>query len=258
MLINEQKYTNKYRIYYRGIRTNDVSQKNFKEIYLTTKFPYALSYAKMDGIVEEYCLKDTANIFNMKCKTDEGKLRVFCQNHYQQYGNYLKCFEELKENDWGKTLGLDGRIALIIAIKSLGYDGYFNYEIDENFYKEIRKYPWCRFSELQIKSPAIAIFNENAIKKITSYNKTNFTKFDIFNKIKKEEKKSVLSDAYDKNEEEAFKLLRNRILTLSDEELKKQIKLSHTENNINLQEERIKNYEEVLKERFGDNNYFNY
>lgn len=255
MLITEQKYTNKYRIYYRGIKADDISRKNFKEIYLTTKFPYALAYSKMNGVIEEYCLKDTANIFNMKCKTDESKLRVYCQNHYQQYGNYLKCFEELKNNDWGSLLGIDNRTALIIAIKSLGYDGYFNYEIDKNYYEETKDYCWCRFSELQIKSPAVAIFNENAIKKISSYNKTNFTKFDIFNKIKKEEKIYVLKAAYDKNN--AFELLRNRILTLSNDELKKQIELSQTDKNINFQKERKEIYEQYLKERF-DNNYFGY
>ena len=65
MLINEQKYANKNRLYYRGLADNDKSAKFYKETYLTTRLIYALAYSfGLKGIVEVYRLKDTANIFN--------------------------------------------------------------------------------------------------------------------------------------------------------------------------------------------------
>ena len=120
MLISEQKYTNKNRLYYRGLADNDKSVKFYKETYLTTRLIYALTYSfGLNGIVEVYRLKDTANIFNMRSKTDEGRLGKFCQEH--KMSKYLKYFEILKNNDWLHVLGED-RQNLINAIKSMGYD----------------------------------------------------------------------------------------------------------------------------------------
>lgn len=96
MLINEQKYTNKNRLYYRELRNN--SQKGFQEIYLTNSPIYALSYAGINGQIDIYKFKESANIFNMRCKEDEAKLRKFCQTHFNQYGDYLKLFDKLKDN----------------------------------------------------------------------------------------------------------------------------------------------------------------
>ena len=114
MLINEQKYANKNRLYYRGLADNDKSAKFYKETYLTTRLIYALAYSfGLKGIVEVYRLKDTANIFNMRSKTDEGNLRKFCQEH--KMSKYLKHFETLKNNDWLHILG-DDRQKLINGI----------------------------------------------------------------------------------------------------------------------------------------------
>ena len=99
MIISEQKYTNRNRLYYRGLTEYDESSKLYRETYLTTRLIYALAYSfGLKGIVEVYRLKDTANIFNMRSKQDEGNLRVFCHNHGMS--KYLKYFDKLKNNDW--------------------------------------------------------------------------------------------------------------------------------------------------------------
>ena len=55
MLISEQKYANKNRLYYRGLADNDKSSKFYKETYLTTRLIYALAYSfGLKGIVEVY------------------------------------------------------------------------------------------------------------------------------------------------------------------------------------------------------------
>ena len=78
MLISEQKHKNRNRKYYHG----KIIDKLGKEFYLTTKFVYALIYTEgLLGEVQEYTLKQTADIFNMKCKTDEGLLRKYCQKY---------------------------------------------------------------------------------------------------------------------------------------------------------------------------------
>lgn len=76
MLISEQKHTNKNRIYYRGLRNNDLNNKQYLETYLTTSLTYSFACSGLGGVIESYRLKDTANIFNMRSKLDEGKLRV--------------------------------------------------------------------------------------------------------------------------------------------------------------------------------------
>ena len=89
MLISEQKYANKNRLYYRGLANNDKSSKFYKETYLTTRLIYALAYSfGLKGIVEVYRLKDTANIFNMRSKTDESR--------YEELKNVIKKLNKQK------------------------------------------------------------------------------------------------------------------------------------------------------------------
>ena len=206
MIISEQKYTNKNRLYYRGLADDDKNSKFYKETYLTTRLIYALAYSfGLSGIVEVYRLKDTANIFNMRSKTDEGNLRRFCQEH--KMSKYLKYFETLKNNDWLHVLGED-RQKLINAIKSMGYDGYFNSEIDESRYEELKNSSFCNFSALQIKSPSVAIFNlGKSCDMIAVYNsKEDFEKSSEIKEIKQQEQDYIIRSAayFTKKTEEDF------------------------------------------------------
>ena len=248
MLIKEQKYSNKNRFYYRGLRKEDLSYKKFDEIYLTNNFIYALAHSKISGTVNVYTLKETANIFNMKSKSDEGKLRKYCQKN-PLLKNYTYFFEKLKDNDWSYTLKGDyARQFLIEAIKKLGYDGYFNYEIDKEYYDEIKKYDWAGYSSLSVHSPSVCIFNEDSLIKVDSLSGDKLLKSDFIKKIKKSEEEVIKSNIKFFIEN-TFKVLRNRILTLSDEELKDAIKKYNKPEIIKEQEERIKKYTKALEQR---------
>ena len=254
MLISEQKYANKNRLYYRGLADNDKSSKFYKETYLTTRLIYALAYSfGLKGVVEVYRLKDTANIFNMRFKTDEGNLRKFCQEH--KMSKYLKHFETLKNNDWLRVLGED-RQKLINAIKSMGYDGYFNSEIDESRYEELKNSSFCNFSALQVKSPSVAIFNlDKSCEMVAVYNsKEDFEKSSEIKEIKQQQKDHIIrSAAYfaGKTEEEIFYLLRRRIITLTDEEIRNDIKKLKKQKIIKKQKEKEEKYLDNIRKRIS-------
>lgn len=236
MIINEQKYTNKSRLYYRGLVDDDKSAKFYKETYLTTRLSYALAYSfGLNGIVEVYKLKDTANIFNMRSKTDEGKLRKFC--YLNNMGSFLKYFDKLKTNDWLTVSKYsESRRKLIDAIKQLGYDGYFNFEIDRERYESLKNKMFCNFSVLQINSPSVAVFDINkSCERVAVYNKKeDFEKLPEIKEIKEQEKSYIttnINNFESKTNEEIFELLRRRILTLTDKELADCIISANTKEN---------------------------
>lgn len=79
MILTEQEHKNFYRPYYRGmIKNYDRSKADFSKMYyLTTSFVYASFYAKTDGLVEEYRLKEKINIFNARSEKDYYTLRHY-------------------------------------------------------------------------------------------------------------------------------------------------------------------------------------
>lgn len=223
MILSEQKYTNTNKLYYRGLSEYNEKNKFCEEVYLSTRLIYSLAYSfGLKGVVEVYRLKKTANIFNMRSKQDEGKLRKFCQS--QGMMKYLKYFEKLKNNDWLGVLGED-RIKLVNAIKLLGYDGYFNFEIDRDRYEKLRNNSFCNFSDLQVHSPSIAIFDvHKTCERVAVYSKKeDFEKEPEIKKIKQQELDYV-NNFWKKTNEETFGVLRKRIVTLTNEELKETIK----------------------------------
>lgn len=225
MIIKEQKYTNKNKLYYRGLADDDKSAKFYKETYLTTRLSYALAYSfGLNGIVEVYRLKDTANIFNMRSKTDEGNLRKFCCLN-NNMGWVFKYFDKLKTNDWlAVSKKPENRKKLVDAIKQLGYDGYFNFEIDKERYEILKNKTFCNFSVLQVSSPSVAIFDINkSCERVAVYNKKeDFEKLPEIKEIKEQEKSYIttnINNFGNKNNEEIFEILRERIFTLTDKEL---------------------------------------
>lgn len=229
MILSEQKYSNLNKIYYRGLKNKNDNYRKYDEIYLTTKFLYAFAYAGFSGIVKQYRLRKEANIFNMKCKTDEANLRKYCQSKSYLSG-YLKYFEKLKENDWSVITGGDYyRQSLVNAIKNLGYDGYFNYEIDKEYYELCKDYPWFNLSELQIKSPAIAIFNENALQELPSLQGENLKSSIQIKQIREIEKSYILK--------KSGNVERRQIISFTDKEFDDLIKIAKSDKNRTLQEE---------------------
>lgn len=190
MLISEQKYTNLNRIYYHGKIKG--RKENLEEFYLTTRFAYAFIYSTgyMYGEVEEYKLRKTANIFNAKCIPDESALRKFCQKNAP---NILKYIELLKENDWMKIRDPALRQDLIVIIKSLKYDGYFNFEIDKKALRDLHDegiYSYDNFKH----SPSVGIFNINSLEKLQVWNKNNFEQNKAFTEFHNLEISEVKED----------------------------------------------------------------
>ena len=165
-ILSEQKYKNKNRIYYHGkVKDFDEDKSKFEEFYLSTRKEYAFKYAKRDGIIEAYCLKNEANIFNMKCSSDEAAFRKFCQVNYPKGLSFI---DNMKSDDWC-SLAVGGdktKEALVRIIKVLNYDGFFNYEIDKIGLDFLHKIGNYSFTASDIKSPSIAIFNKNILQKV--------------------------------------------------------------------------------------------
>lgn len=227
MLISEQKYTNLNRIYYHGqIENFKEDFRIFDEFYLTNTFMYAMYYAfdkeHNFGKIIEYRLREKINIFNMKSKKDEGTLRVYLHNHNPELIKYI---EKLKNNDWS-TLLKSNRQVLINIIKSLGYDGYFNYELDKNSVDALHKKGIFKYSDLVLKSPSIGIFNKNILTQVNVWNKNNISKNVNYSNIKEREINYLKDLAITKllDEKQNFKIqifitnMYEQCLTLSEDD----------------------------------------
>lgn len=124
---------------------------------LTASSIYAASYAGRKGKVEVYHLKRAANIFNLQCKTDFDTL--------QEKVSFD--LEELKSRDWLSFFkgSLRERRKLLDTIESLGYDGYFNREVDN----ELAKHSAAAGCEVDLKllgSPSVGIFNRDCLERV--------------------------------------------------------------------------------------------
>ena len=138
----------------------------------------------------------------------------------------------------------------------MGYDGYFNSEIDESRYEELKNSSFCNFSALQVKSPSAAIFNlDKSCEMVAVYNsKEDFEKSSEIKEIKQQEQDYIIrSAAYfaGKTEEEIFYLLRRRIITLTDEELKNVIKKLNKQKIIKEQKEKEEKYLDNIRKRIS-------
>lgn len=159
--LKEQMHKNLYRSYFRGQRSDYTEELSlFKDIkFYTTNPLYAIFYAKKDGIISEYKLKNKVNIFNIKSNTDFYRLHRFINdNHLNIPFNAL---EELKNEDWSYILdGDEKREELIYIIKSLGYDGFFNYEFGGPAKLALEK---VRDVPITSENPAIGVFGDKDV-----------------------------------------------------------------------------------------------
>lgn len=158
MIISEQRHRSQYRAYFHGKQKTD---RGFflscGEFYLTTSFVYASTYALLDGTVTEYHLKHEVNIFNALADKDYNKLKNFCKKYASKY---LGMLPTLKRDDWFGLFenNVNKRQELLTIIEELGFDGYFNFEIDKRLAREYDKRGGI-IAPAIIESPSLAIFH---------------------------------------------------------------------------------------------------
>ncbi len=246
MLISEQKHKNKNRKYYHG----KVTDKPGKEFYLTTRFAYALIYTEgLLGEVQEYTLKQTADIFNMKCKTDEGLLRKYCQKYES---GLLKYLDHLKNNDWTSFSNPQLKFTFIDIIRNLGYDGFFNFEIDKVALQRLHSNLRFQFDFYQ-GSPAVAVFNKDILVLRKTWSKNNFEDNSEFQELKKEELDIIETINLDwqsqgKSKKEILDYLRKRTLTVKPLEIQ-ELLVDYPQDTLKIYNEQINRYTTDLENK---------
>lgn len=164
MLLKEQIYSNKRRVYYHGkIKGFDSTKRAFYEFYLTPRLEYAFPYAGRNGIITAYTFNKQVNIFNSFSSLDESILRRLFQ---LKYPKYLGLIDDFKTRDWAGLVGESERDKILFDLQKLNYyDGYFNYELDQETYDFFHKEGLYKYSQKQVKSPAIGIFKMSCLEK---------------------------------------------------------------------------------------------
>lgn len=158
MAFNEQKYKNKQRKYYHGTPFDklDKSLDRFGCLFLTTYFPYAVEYSKIDekgtfGHVFEFKIKEPLNIFNIQSSMDNFKLH---KNVSPDLYALAKTNNWLTDKRRGHLRG-----ELLAKIKSLGYDGFFDREV-----KDYEMYD----------NPTVGVFYPEKLLNVNTYNYQDF------------------------------------------------------------------------------------
>lgn len=169
MALQEQTYRGHKRIYYQGRGQGfDESKRTFKDVfYLTTSIVYAVSYAGEKGNISSYILKKDLNIFNAKSKQDYNKIKNVLSNDLLSYLDRLADEDWVFEDDLFEQFEQTTKIKFIKIIKSLGYDGFFNYEVDKKFLRRMKKSPyWDFMNKVMIDNPSIGVFDESNLIKV--------------------------------------------------------------------------------------------
>lgn len=239
----EQKYTNLNRKYFHGQpKQKIVSHQD--EYYLTNNFAYAFVYAVgYFGEVIEYNFNQSADIFNANSKKDAAVLRNFCKKYYPSFVPYI---ELLKTNDWSRIRNFEDKRNLIEIVKDLGYDGYFNWEIEKEMLDDYHEKNMYKF-DLRIKSPSIGIFNKKILIKNKVWDKSNYEDCEDFLKFKETELKIIKEKALEgkrnyKSNKEIIDYLRKCILVISYEQIKQIVEETTLKEAV---EDKIKHLEET-------------
>ena len=261
MLLYEQLHKNLYRSYFCGHQKDyDKSKAYFKIDFYTTSPVYALFYTKSSGIVSEYKLKHSVNIFNARCKTDFDKLHKYVNdNHIPISYNDL---ERLKDDDWSFILNGDKkRQELLNIIFSLGYDGFFNYEYTKSMKSEIE----CLYDDIPDtdNNPAIGLLGSNVFIKVKDYNSNDeLEQLDEIADYKENEKEKVERNykylRYNFGEETAYSgsmAAANKWLTLSVDEVMSIVNdtaLNYKEPTVEELKEKLKFFESTHRPGFDE------
>lgn len=194
MKITEQLYKNLNRPYYHGTTydTLDYSKSRYNAIYLTNSFAYATIHAAREGNehgkVFEYRLTEGMNIFNSYSKSDVNKLKLeifralknkesLFYNIYHDYTFDNSFFEKLCNQDWSNFLrGDKNRDCFVKVIIQAGFDGYFNFEW-QNEYREENE---IEFGFEVDNAPSLGIFNISKMKVVREINYKEFFEFPDF------------------------------------------------------------------------------
>lgn len=174
MILAEQKINRIGRQYWRGSKNNSwtESQINFNCFYVTTKPVYAASYAKDENdnyhYLTQYALKEKINIFNMRYKKDEEKLKDFLRvNNLLSLMDILKY---LKDEDWLTILSLKERGIFIELLRKLKYDGFFNIEcVGGTIKRNLLSFEPIKDKMDLYGFSGIGIFNKNCLVPIKEY-----------------------------------------------------------------------------------------
>lgn len=161
MKITEQGYTNLNRSYYHGFRPDNPQLKSCSshEFYVTNSFLYAASYSGKIGYVEKYRLKREANILNLQCESD-----------YDTLMNAGIDASGLLGRDWFSYFkgNFEERGEVLKVIRGLGYDGYFNYEIDDELIMHsVAASQYA--STVNKKAPSIGVFSKDILRKVETF-----------------------------------------------------------------------------------------
>lgn len=204
MLLSEQNYTNLNRIYYHGVRFNSLAlyRARFNSLYITPSFNYAAVYSyKNDlthGRVFSYKLKQSLNIFNARSKKDIENLKKHFKSNYITLGDRKYKLSEdfvldyLASRDWilvfDKNISLRDRFVEIL--KDVGYDGFFNFEWQEDLKKHLHNE---KIAPSIYNQPAVGIFNLANLQQLESFSYQDFFKFDEFRTVYEKDKKLLAS-----------------------------------------------------------------
>lgn len=131
MKFTEQVYSKKSKIYWHGSRypefNRDLSRYGY--FFLTPDFEYAARYC-VDRVAWEYkymyacSFSKPLNIFNPRDSLDEHIFR-------KRFNVKDELYEQLKEEHWLDLFGEVERSKILETLKTLGYDGFFNFEYDK-------------------------------------------------------------------------------------------------------------------------------
>lgn len=243
MILQEQKYKNLYRPYYHGSPYGKATQNRayLGHFFVTTHFPYAAWYSLADkqdlsykdfGIVREYRLRGTANIFNAKCRADEFAYRKYCIANGLERD--LAVFDRLKHEDWSHVAGGDNkRKSFIGIVKKLGYDGFFNYEYTESMVEKLSSLG-CRLPYVAIEdSHAVGILNhDNAMTEVAVYEGDEILYHDKMSALRNKEMadtQSFIFDALDRGKSKNDVIghssnLASRTLTINADDVSDMVK----------------------------------
>lgn len=160
MILTEQQFTNKSKIFYHGQikKHSSISDANFNCFFVTSNFMYAVPYTKGRGrdigVIEKYRLAKPLNVFNPRNPVDLEKLkRKLGMNNTK----WELLVPHLKDKDWIQNKVID-RKKIIKCIKQLGYDGFVNWE---SIHKDDYNLPFPNYYN---DSMSIGVFDKNSLQ----------------------------------------------------------------------------------------------
>ena len=175
----------------------DLSKAEYKEcLFLTPNIRYALTYSGVDddfgGYVFMYKANSELNIFNTSNIDDRETLLAAFPEYKEYIDNmaeyeWLECFEKVADQK-----------KIISDIKSLGYDGYFNWENKpmsgaKPFYKNLEESEsYCIFSTDKVE--LVDVYMKDEIEDNSDFKKARQEDENLFKKEIKEYLDSGLTE----------------------------------------------------------------